>query len=126
MRASGWLVMAGLLAGGAAHPVHAREGQDTPSTKQQARAFFEDGVRKQEAGDCVAAIRAYDVALAYQPKQAEALSRRGACYRQLEQYPKALADYEAALQLEPKNRVTREAAEALKTLMSGATPASTP
>lgn len=87
---------------GAAPLVHARASEETPTPKQQAKAFFEEGVRKQQAGDYRGAIKAYDVSLGQDPRQATALSNRGFCYKQLKQYPKALADYEAALKLRPK------------------------
>jgi tetratricopeptide (TPR) repeat protein len=121
-----YVVAAALALAAAASPVAARTAHETPSPKQQAKAFFEDGLRKQQAGDYRGAIRAYDVSLSQDPQQAEALSHRGFCYQQLQQYPKALADYEAAMALAPKNKLNREAAEELKTLLRGATPAPTP
>eukprot|EP00658_Telonema_sp_P-2_P025149 TRINITY_DN20128_c0_g1_i1.p1 TRINITY_DN20128_c0_g1~~TRINITY_DN20128_c0_g1_i1.p1 ORF type:complete len:299 (+),score=83.14 TRINITY_DN20128_c0_g1_i1:56-952(+) len=58
-----------------------------------------------------------DLVLEKQPKNAKALVRRGTCYEHIEKHKKALADFEAALALDMKNKNAQQSAVRLRKLI---------
>lgn len=65
------------------------------------------GERRQEHGDLLSSEddsgheADWEQALNVNPRKRVALTDRGQLYEQMERYPEAIADYEAALQLQP-------------------------
>lgn len=63
------------------------------------------------------AIEDCDIVLSKQPQNAKALVRRGTCYEHCEKHKKALADFEAALGVDMKNKVAQQSAVRLRKLI---------
>ena len=73
-----------------------------PSTSDQTSALAA-GQNHESQGDYQAAVSDYTTAIQLDPKNPEPYSKRGNCYKMLEQYPQALDDYNAAIRLRPDN-----------------------
>lgn len=73
-----------------------------PSASDQTSALAAGQIHESQ-GDYQAAVNDYTTAIQLDPKNPEAYSKRGNCYKLLEQYPQALDDYNAAIRLRPDN-----------------------
>lgn len=82
-------------------PAWARSSEETDTSSEQARAYFDEGLQHQKAERYQEAIRAYRKSLRYDPDQAEALSNLGFCYKSVGRYHKAIGYYREALRIDP-------------------------
>ncbi|PYS77003.1 MAG: hypothetical protein DMF66_11655 [Acidobacteria bacterium] len=70
---------------------------------ERARTFLEDELRRADAGDWAGALKAYDRALAIDPRFADALVAEGDAYMSSGKYKEAFAAYEKAVGVAPSN-----------------------
>ena len=83
-------------------PTRAVSPTATPTiTPIPARAYYREGVRRQAAGDAVAAVRSFTWAITVEPDFAPAYVARGQAYLALGDYQAAAADGARALRLDP-------------------------
>ena len=72
-------------------------------TPQTLSACSSAAIEMQQAGDYMGAIDAYKTGLAIDPKRVDALSNLGAAYVHLGQFDEGIAQYNAALEIDPNN-----------------------
>jgi tetratricopeptide (TPR) repeat protein len=75
--------------------------KSVPVAGPQARAHFEEGVSKSDAGDFSAAVKAFQQAISSHPGWAEAHFELGHAYHRQERFDQAIAAYRAASRLAP-------------------------
>ena len=70
---------------------------------EEAKAYFNEGVKKQNLKDDIGAIEDFNRANKICPKYAIPYYNRAFIYMRLKQYENAIQDFDKALRLEPKN-----------------------
>lgn len=74
---------------------------ESSETISNSDVYFRRGVMHQRLGNSYSAIAAYDECLELNPSFVDALCNRATVYLQLENFKKALVDYEQAINLQP-------------------------
>jgi tetratricopeptide (TPR) repeat protein len=86
------------------NPVTTPQPQPSPSPQLTAKAFYDSGVDKYDAGDYKGAIADYDQAIKLKPDYADAHYNRGFILaHDLNQYQQALSDFDLVIRLNPKS-----------------------
>jgi tetratricopeptide (TPR) repeat protein len=75
--------------------------QPSPSPQLTAKAFYDSGVDKYNAGDYKGAIADFTQAIKLNPDSADAYNNRGVSKSNLGDYQEAIADYNQAIKLQP-------------------------
>ena len=92
----------GVLAAALATPsVMALPSKKSPSSDEQIKSLFAEGVERQQDKRYPEAIMVYRRALKLNPNQPETLNNLGFCYKAMKEYKKAIDYYQQALRLNP-------------------------
>jgi hypothetical protein len=105
MRAIGWLVVVGLVAGAPALAL-AEEEKEEAGYSPEAKKKFNEGNEHYAKGEYDAAIESFKAAIAADPKLPGPYRNLGLAYRALNRCSDALPMYEKYLQIKPESRFT--------------------
>ena len=102
------------MANNGAAPAEAAAAATTPLPQMQenvpenARAAFVAAAQRHQAGESDAAIKLYMRAIELYPAFADAYNNRGAAFRGKGELDRAIADYKAALRVDPRDATAAE------------------
>jgi predicted Zn finger-like uncharacterized protein len=86
-----------------APPPAAAQAPAKPAPPKGPKALLAQAAKLREKGELEAALDVYGRVAAEDPENVEALTGRGLCYLDLEQYPPAEASFQAALGVDPRH-----------------------